>query len=324
MKRYLTKDDFRDVYLKSKQRGLQFILSKFQLSESKRTESAFNQTAESSANWWDIPYVRQRWNRKISGDENRDADSFLIEEVLKDRKNLRILSLGSGVSSHEIKLAKNSIFKEITCLDLSSYRMNEAKRLADKEGLNNIKFICANIYDFDFSHHTYDYVLFNSALHHFENVHELISENIIPILNANGGIIINEYVGPNRLQFSKEQIDAVNHAINMIPKKYRKRFKTNLYKNSFSGSGIWRMIVADPSECIDSKNILPALHHHFEVKTEKAYGGNIIANALKDIAHHFYELNPENKAILNDLFAFEDEYLKTHTSDFVFGVYQLK
>lgn len=51
MKKYLTKDDLLDVYIKGKQRGFDFILSKFQLKGSKRTVSAFNESAKSSSNW---------------------------------------------------------------------------------------------------------------------------------------------------------------------------------------------------------------------------------------------------------------------------------
>jgi len=324
MKKYLTKDDLLDVYIKGKQRGFDFILSKFQLKGSKRTVSAFNESAKSSANWWDIPYVRERWNKKISGNATKDHNSFLVEDILKGQKNLCVLSLGSGESTHEMKLAKSSIFKNITCLDLSDYRMTEARKTADSRGIKNMEFICANIYEHDFGATKYDYVLFNASLHHFDEIKSFIPQKIIPILKENGGLIMNEYVGATRLQFDKEQIKAVNKALKIVPKKYKKRFKTKLYKNNFSGSGVWRMIMADPSECVDSKMIMPTLHQYFNTQIEKPYGGNILANALKDIAHHFYELNDEKKQVLDELFAFEDEYLKNSDSDFVFGVYQLK
>lgn len=45
---------------------------------------------------------------------------------------------------------------------------------------------------------------------------------------------------------------------------------------------------------------------------------------LKDIAHHFVDLNPEKKAILEKVFSLEDELLLKHPSDFVFGIYKLK
>jgi hypothetical protein len=47
-------------------------------------------------------------------------------------------------------------------------------------------------------------------------------------------------------------------------------------------------------------------------------------HVLKDISHHFTELNSEKNQILDSLFKFENEYLKDKSSDFVFGIYQLK
>ena len=82
------------------------------------------------------------------------------------------------------------------------------------------------------------------------------------------------------------------------------------------------MILADPSECIDSENIIPSIHKHYETVYEAEYGGNILKMALKDIAHHFLEINEEKENVLNNLFDYEDEYIKKHPSNFVFGIYK--
>ena len=84
------------------------------------------------------------------------------------------------------------------------------------------------------------------------------------------------------------------------------------------------MIVADPSECVDSFSIIPAIHERFDIVEEKFYGNNILQSALKDISHHFVELNPIKVKVLHEIFELEDELLKNHPSDFVFGIYQLK
>ena len=84
------------------------------------------------------------------------------------------------------------------------------------------------------------------------------------------------------------------------------------------------MVLADPSECVDSSNIIKSLHKHFSPIVEKGFGGNIIMNVLKDISHHFVENNNEKEKILKKLFEFEDAYLKSNKSDFVFGIYQKK
>jgi hypothetical protein len=84
------------------------------------------------------------------------------------------------------------------------------------------------------------------------------------------------------------------------------------------------MILADPSECIDSESILPSINAHFKTIDERPYGGNILMHVLKDISHHFIDMDSEKKDILSSLFEFEDEYLQNQFSDFVFGIYQLK
>ena len=45
-------------------------------------------------------------------------------------------------------------------------------------------------------------------------------------------------------------------------------------------------------------------------------------NVLKDISHHFINLDSEKNQILEKLFSLEDEYLANNSSDFIFGVYQ--
>ncbi|KQR93477.1 hypothetical protein ASG01_09860 [Chryseobacterium sp. Leaf180] len=142
--------------------------------------------------------------------------------------------------------------------------------------------------------------------------------------NKKGYLIINEYVGKSRLQYSGSQISAINTAIKKIPKSFRQIYKTNIFKNRYYGSGVLRMIIADPSECVDSESILPEIHKRFETIIEKPYGGNLLMSALKDIAHHFIDLSDEKSKVLQHLFDLEDEYLKSHQSDFVFGIYEFK
>jgi ubiquinone/menaquinone biosynthesis C-methylase UbiE len=324
MYRIITIDDILDVFLKGKQRGINFIASKFTFNKRKRTESAFNKSAEFSSNWWIIPHVRERWNSLITGNHLLDYKEYLIQGILKERTELKLLSLGSGSCGNEIELAKYKSFKTITCVDISEYRLSEAKRLAKQEGLNNLKFVCSDINKYLFQKKSFDIIFFNSSLHHFNNVETLISQKILSSLTDTGILIINEYVGPDRLQFPKNQIREINNAIRIIPKRYRKRYKSTLNKNFFFGYGIIRMIIADPSECIDSSSILPSIHKYFNPIIEKPYGGNILMNVLKDISHNFIHLNDEKKEILNRLFNFEDEYLKTHSSDFIFGIYKKK
>lgn len=322
--RIITIDDITDTYVKFRQRGPNFILSKLNLSSLKRTKSAFNELNIQSSNWWIIPKVRERWNLLITGDPKIEYEEYMMTNFLQNSKELRMLSLGSGVCSHELKLAKYPNFSSITCIDINEVPFNSARKRAQQQNLNNIEFKIQSLYDYEFPENQFDIVFFHASLHHFKNIENLINHKIKRTLKREGKLIINEYVGPNRLQFPKHQIDAVNQAIQILPKKYKKRFKLNIYKNKIYGSGIIRMILADPSECIESANIIPAIKRkYYTTLYEAPYGGNILANALKDLAHHFIELNDEKEQILQNLFEFEDEYIKNRSSDFLFGIYQI-
>lgn len=319
----ITLDDFIDTYFKIIQRGSSFIFSKFTFNKEKRTKSAFDNTSFISSYYWSIPKVRERWNILISGDDKKNYLDFLIEDYLSNKSNLKLLSIGSGISNAEIELASHtSIFKEIICIDIAENLLEIASKNAAKKNITNIKFVVKNIDNFEFKKDDFDIIFFKSSLHHFDKVDRLLSGKIKHSLKPSGLLIINEFVGKTRHQFSKEQIDSINEAIKLIPKKYRTRFKSKFHKNKYRGVGIIRMILADPSECIDSSSIMPSIHKNYKTIIEKPYGGNILMSAFRDISHHFYETDSEKEKILKDIFLLEDNYLKNHQSDLVFGIYE--
>lgn len=322
--RILTIEDLKDIYIKFHQRGLPFLLSKFSFNSYKRTQSAFNENEIQTSNFWMIPEVRKRWNKLITGNEDTVYEEYLTYNYFQNRKDVKVLALGTGVCSHEIRLAELNPHWEIHCYDFSDELLKKAKEISDQKKLNNIFYFAENILTYSFKQKKYDVVFFHASLHHFDNINQFLENVVIKSLVNNGTLIINEFVGNNRLQYSKIQLSYINRALKQIPKKYRRIFKTNIYKSKYYGSGIIRMVITDPSECVDSKSILPAIHEKFDVIEEKPYGNNIIQSVFKDIAHHFIDLNPEKKAVLENVFRLEDELLLNHPSDFVFGIYKLK
>lgn len=320
--RLITVDDLLDTYSKISQRGYSFFFSKFTLNKHSRSISAFDETYQETSNWWIIPALQKRWNLMISGDENLEYKDYFMQKHFADKFDLKLLSLGSGACAHEIELAHYPNFSEVTCMDINKSNLELGESIAKQKNLDNMKFLCEDVNSYNLPEDYYDIVIFNDALHHFENINTFLKTKVKKCLNENGRLIIHEFVGAKRMQFPKKQIEAINQAIKLIDKKYRKRHKTNFYKNHYSGPGIIRMIMADPSECVDSSSILPSIHEHFKTVEEKNYGGNILMGGLKEISHHFVELDQRKKAILNSLFEFEDNYIKENQSDYVFGIYK--
>lgn len=324
MHRLITIDDFIETYTKLRQRGGSFISSKFQLNEIKRAKTAFNHLDIPSSNWWIIPKVQERWSTLISGNKSVETITFITKSFLANKSNLKMLSLGSGDCIAELQFAEHKNFEYILCTDIAEKPLDAASKKARAKNLKNIHFKIQDANNFSLPENKFDIVYFRASLHHFKGVESLIETNIKKTLKNDGLLIIDEYVGPTRLQFPKQQIKSINQAIQLIPKKFRKRYKLNIYKNRVYGAGKLRMLLADPSESVDSESILPAIHKNFNTVYERGYGGNILTLALKDIAHHFLELDEEKERVLNRLFEFEDNYLQNHKSDYVFGIYQQK
>lgn len=83
----ITIDDFIDIYSKSKQRGIDYLLSKLTFNQMSRTKSAFNQQKIIHSNWWIVPMVRKRWNSLISGDENQTYEEYMMTKILHNKKS---------------------------------------------------------------------------------------------------------------------------------------------------------------------------------------------------------------------------------------------
>lgn len=319
---YITTDDFSEAYSKLRQRGLAFLASKFSWAARDRTRSAFDDLGLQAANWWIVPAVRRRWNSLITGQPELPYEPYFMQQHLNGKTGLRMLSIGSGICSHEMVFAQSPHFSQVVCVDIAGNLLKAAAAKARELGLANMEFREEDLYKMDWPEETYDVVFFHASLHHFEAVEDLLQTKVQTTLKQGGLVLINEYAGPNRLQYPKAQIRAINEALQLIPGAYRHRFKTDILKRRVSGPGLWRMILADPSECVDSESIIPALHRHFEVVEERPYGGNLLMLALKDIAHHFIDTHPESERVLERLFAAEDAYLENHESDFIYGVYR--
>jgi len=321
--RLVTSDDIIETYHKIYQRGYLYLFSKFNFSKKERTKSTFNNLAFESSNYWIIPKIRERWNYLVSGDKNLSYEQYFVVKYLKGKRNLSMLSLGSGTCSHELKFAKYPNFKKVTCVDFSEKLLIEANENAAKNGIKSIEFVASDVDKFHIESKGYDVILFHSSLHHFKNIPKLL-KRVHSGLKDDGFLIINDYVGPNRLQLRKEQIKEINRLLKNIPKEYRKKIATNKYKQSVSGPGLLRMLITDPSEAVESITIIPSLKVMFETIEEKKLGGDLLMWVFKDISHNFLQDDTKTNEILSIAFQAEDEYLRDTRSDFVFGVYNKK
>ena len=322
--RLLTIDDFLETYIRLRQRGFNFILSKFKFNSSERTVSSFDSDIK-NAHWYIIPDLINHQNSIISGNPDISYEDYVVEKYLKNRTNLSMISIGCGEGNHELKFAAHNNFEKIIGVDLSENRIKAAQNKADSLGLKNINFISGNGNHEEFYssiNAQFDVILFDNSLHHLKNVADLLGNQISKLLKDDGILIIKEYIGSNRLQWSSSQLKFVNNLLIEIPLELRKIFQTNMFKKKVYGPGIIRMIISDPSEAVDSNSILPSLHKYFIVEEEKYLGGNIYLPLFKDIAHNFIKTNSIKRDIFVKIFEEEKKLLEIEKSLLLFGVYR--
>jgi hypothetical protein len=130
-------------------------------------------------------------------------------------------------------------------------------------------------------------------------------------------------VGPNRLQWTKKQLDKANDLLEKLPKKYKLLINNSSIKRKVYKPGILRMLLVDPSEAIDSASIVPSLKNKFKVLEQTDLGWNILHILLKGISHNFLNEDPETKALITNLLEEEERFVQQEShSDAIFGVYQ--
>jgi len=213
------------TFKKIKNGQMRKVFSKFLSGDEGKVEKTWTHTESPPKNWWNIPAVTRRWNYMISGDYNVDYYKYIAEKYLAGRKSLRALSLACGVGKRELKWAESGIFERIDAYDLSKARIEYAKRQAREMGYDNIvHYHVANVYDIDMSEGCYDIILAEQSLHHFSPLKDLLVR-IHTSLKTDGYLIVNDFVGPTRFQWTDKQLNAINGLLAIIPEKYKKEWE---------------------------------------------------------------------------------------------------
>ena len=107
MKTIISIGDFVDIYYKLSSNGVGKILSRLIPSSNKtRTKKSWNSVRGIlPTNWWSVPLVQKRWNKLITGDEEKDYTNYVMQKYLSGRNDLKLLSPGCGTGSKELKFS---------------------------------------------------------------------------------------------------------------------------------------------------------------------------------------------------------------------------
>lgn len=174
--------------------------------------------------WWDAgPDIFAYRNQRISGDPTSDWVDYTLRKYFAGKLPLaRCLSLGCGGGRLERQLAKLETFEHCDAYDVSDGAIQQAKEAAQAKGLHHISYFVTDINAISLPEGVYDAVWIAMAMHHFQDL-EHVCEQIKKSLKPDGLLILEEYVGPNRFQFSARQKEVTNLCLALLPSRYRKK-----------------------------------------------------------------------------------------------------
>ena len=315
--------DFVVLYEKIKARGTRSIAAKLFSNKTKRVENSWQHTQSSSSFWWEIPEVRERWNELITGDREIEPRKYVTEKYFNGVSELYGISLGCGADNREIGWAEACPQLHLRGYDLSRDRILDATRKSKEKNLSDrLEFVVADLNEIDFPPDRYDVVISESALHHFSPLEKIV-DKAKATLKKGGLFVVDEYVGPARFQWTNRQLSITNEVLQLLPIEYRRKYSNNRkIKSRVFRPGRLSMYINDPSEAAESDRIPEILQDKFNILEAKKYGGTILSNLFKDIAHNFLDGSDETKRLLQICFEKEDKGMALNEiqSDFMFFV----
>lgn len=321
----LNADDFSLLARRIRDGGLRHLMGRVLAGRQARVATSWRKSEIPPTNWWDIPEVVERWNRKITGSSDTDFNDYVAKTYLAQRSDLTAISLGCGTGVREKRWAETGKFCRIDGYDLSEPRIESARASAEAAELSHIlHFHVADVLT-DAIGETYDIVIVEGSLHHFSPL-KTILDRIHSLLASDGYLLVNEFVGPTHFQWEDRQLLEINQLLKALPDRLKTKWDGKTLKQNVSRPSRLCIRYGDPSEAIESSRILPLLETMFTPVEVKPYGGTILHMLFHEIAHNFRSDDPDAKKWLHTCFEQEDALIDSGdlTSDFFAGVYRSK
>lgn len=276
------------------------------------TEGALWRTSK-CLHWVEHPKVQERINFLVSRDRKRDRFQYFIDKYFGRRlrggtRAKRILTLGCGHGEFERGLAKYHFAETHDAVDLSPGAIEDAKRLAESEGWRHIQYRVENLNSIQLPKCVYDVVFGISSIHHVAQLEHLFHQVVVS-LKPGGYFLLDEFVGPNKFQWTDEQLAAANEQLCALPADFKRQILDGVLKGPMGRPAPEEVEAVDPSEAIRSGEILSTLRLYFDILEFRGYGGSLLHLLMGGIAGNFSEDDPRAVRCLEHLFQVEDDLI---------------
>ena len=220
--------------------------------------------------WQDNPQFSSYIKEQISPDYEAGVHGA-IRAATGNKSLQHGISVGSGTGDNERGLIAAGLVESFDLFEVSKDRIAQSKALAEKAGVSDrLTHHLDDALQRDFAG-TYDLVYWEHSLHHMFDVDHALAWSV-RALKPSGLLVVNDYVGPTRLQWRRQEVSLVRQflrqnesILDVNPRRVR------------HGSAFRRLkqFLRDPSEAPQSDRIEAAYERHTGAKI-KALGGAVI------------------------------------------------
>lgn len=247
------------------------------------------------ANWMANTAVLMHLNERATGDPARDwlsswAHRWFVGE------NLRVLVLGCGEGWLERAVAQWPFVAHIDAVDFAEQAVARAREAG--RGIAKLAYGVVDLNRDELPEAAYDVVVAHSVLHHVGNLEHAYAQ-IERCMRPDATLVVSEYVGPNRFQYSDDVLMAINTLLRALPEELRRPFEARTRPT------VAEMIANDPTEAVRSEELVSWLERGFEVRERKQIGGTILQHLLYDIVQNFRFDVPRERSLLQMLCTIE-------------------
>ncbi len=283
--------------------------------------STLNEIDERIINYWSnrknkikkplsSPTIIKHINKTICGRPVSGHNEGLIVELKKILGPVKLkhgVSVGCGAGGKEMNLIRKGIVDRFTVFELSGERIKRGHELAEKLNVvDKINFRRENAFEADIGDDI-DFVHWNASLHHMFSVRDAVRWSY-SILDTGGIFYMHEYVGPNRMQYTHEMLSHASNIRRLLPRRFLKKpnSQDEFFLVKCHAPNPENVALLDPSECVDSENILPSVNEVFEAAKIYKLGGIGYMIALRGIVGNFDEREEEDQKWLQAVCHIDD------------------
>jgi SAM-dependent methyltransferase len=223
----------------------------------------------------------------------------------RTRPGARIFSPGCGRCDKELHLAAAFPDREIVAMDITPEILEQARAEAGRRGIRNLTLFQGDFNRLELEPRSFDLVVGLGSIHHVEAL-EAFWEAVRGALRPGGAVLAQEYVGPNRLQWTEAQVREGSRVLaEMIPEVHKPAHR------AVAPVPLEEILAADPSEAVRSRDIVPTCEAGgFSLEGYVGVGCSLLQPVLMDQVHTYDPRNWDHNHLLTALFREEDRLLR--------------